>query len=43
MRVKMKDKHERRGIQRLTDELRLGMAFTDNITSTVIESEKRQD
>lgn len=43
MRVKMKDKHGRRGIRRLTDELRLGMAFTDNITLTVIESEKRQD
>lgn len=40
--VKMKDKCEKRGGQRLIDKPRVGMAFLDNITFTVIEGEKKQ-
>lgn len=38
----MKDKCEKRGGQRLIDKPRVGMAFLDNITFTVIEGEKKQ-
>lgn len=39
--VKMKDKCEKNGEQRLTDKPRVGMAFFNNITLMVTEGEKK--
>lgn len=38
----MKAKHEERGVLKQIEKIRLGMAFIDNTTLRVIETEKKE-